>query len=156
VQSGDGHCPGWCWNPAVTWLRAPGLLFTPWVLKGYSRWSAHHCPGWRYVGQSARCIVRGKVYRAGRRPSFGESRQSSRLVGKLCESGDVLIQEIPLPQVSRHDLIAIPAAGAYQLSMSSNYNLATRPVVLWLEPGSLEVFQPREYPENSRWWTAEG
>ena len=87
---------------------------------------------------------------------FGESRQNSRLVGKLCESGDVLIQEIPLPQVSRHDLIAIPASGAYQLSMSSNYNLATRPAVLWLEPGSVEVLQPREHPENSRWWTAEG
>ncbi len=82
-----------------------------------------------------------------------EGTQISRLVGKFCESGDVLIPEIKLPQVSRHDLMAIPAAGAYQLSMSSNYNFAARPTVLWLEPGKVKVMQYRESPEDNRWWT---
>jgi diaminopimelate decarboxylase len=44
-----------------------------------------------------------------------------RVVGKYCESGDVLIPNIALPEVVRGDLIAIPTSGAYQLSMSSNY-----------------------------------
>ncbi len=76
----------------------------------------------------------------------------SRVVGKFCESGDVLIPEIDLPHVSRSDFLAIPVAGAYQLSMSSNYNFATRPCVLWLEPGRVEVLQEREHPDQCQWW----
>jgi diaminopimelate decarboxylase len=76
-----------------------------------------------------------------------------RLVGKFCESGDVLINEVSLPEMHRGDLIAMPAAGAYQLSMSSNYNFATRPPVLWLEEGQVEVLQRRESPSDPCWWT---
>ena len=48
----------------------------------------------------------------------------------------------------------MPAAGAYQLSMSSNYNFATRPPVLWLEEGaSRECSQRRESPSDPCWWT---
>ena len=85
-----------------------------------------------------------------------EANHLSQVVGKFCESGDVLIPEISLPAVSRGDLLAIPAAGAYQLSMSSNYNLASRPTVLWLESGKVEVMQAREYPEDIPWWVAKG
>ena len=73
-------------------------------------------------------------------------------MGKYCESGDVLIPEVELPEVKRGDLIAVPSAGAYQLSMSSNYNMASRPAVLWLEPGKVEVLQKREDPSESGWW----
>lgn len=78
--------------------------------------------------------------------------QKSRLVGKFCESGDVLITELMLPQVSRHDLVAIAVAGAYQLSMSSNYNFASRPPALWIEQGKVEVMQYRENPQDCGWW----
>jgi len=84
---------------------------------------------------------------------LASDKQKTRLVGKFCESGDVLIPEIDLPGVSRSDLIAIPVAGAYQLSMSSNYNFAARPQVLWLEHGSVEVMQQREQPDQCQWWT---
>jgi diaminopimelate decarboxylase len=76
----------------------------------------------------------------------------AHLVGKFCESGDELIPEVWLPEVQRGDLLVMPVAGAYQLSMASNYNLAPRPAVLWLEPGSVEVLQQREKPEESGWW----
>lgn len=78
-----------------------------------------------------------------------------RLVGKFCESGDVLITSVKLPPVHRGDLIVMPAAGAYQLSMSSNYNLADRPAVLLLEDGDIDVLQRREHPQDSPWWTME-
>jgi len=78
------------------------------------------------------------------------------VVGKYCESGDVLIPEILLPEVKRGDLLAIPVSGAYQLSMASNYNLAARPAVIRLEQGHYEVLQPRDDPTESRWWTFEG
>lgn len=77
----------------------------------------------------------------------------TRVVGKFCETGDVLIDEVDLPRVSRGDILAIPVSGAYQLSMSSNYNFATRPAVLWLEDGKVEVMQERERPEESKWWS---
>lgn len=76
----------------------------------------------------------------------------ARIVGKFCESGDELIAETWLPEVERGDHLVVPAAGAYQLSMSSNYNLAPRPAVLWVEQGKVEVLQRREYPEESAWW----
>lgn len=42
--------------------------------------------------------------------------------GPYCESGDVLIEDLPMPEMQPGELIAVPASGAYQLSMSSNYN----------------------------------
>lgn len=77
---------------------------------------------------------------------------TTRLVGRFCESGDELIHSIPMPRLKRGDLIAIPVSGAYQLSMASNYNLADRPCVLWLEDGGVDVLQKREHAAASDWW----
>lgn len=77
--------------------------------------------------------------------------QTIQIAGKYCESGDVLIPEIRLQPMERGDQLAIPAAGAYHLSMSSNYNFAPRPAVLWLENGAIEVLQPREQPHERGW-----
>jgi diaminopimelate decarboxylase len=66
------------------------------------------------------------------------------LAGPYCESGDVLAMDMALPKVEPGDLIAIPVSGAYQLSMSSNYNGACRPAVLWLADGQAQVIQERE------------
>ena len=60
------------------------------------------------------------------------------LAGTFCEGGDVLIEDLPMPDVGPGELIAVPVSGAYQLSMASNYNGATRPAVLWLEASRLE------------------
>lgn len=76
------------------------------------------------------------------------------LVGKFCESGDFLIEDMLLPPVARGDLLAVPVSGAYQLSMASNYNLAERPAVLWLEEGEIEVLQPHEDILSAAWWNS--
>ena len=83
---------------------------------------------------------------------LAEPAQRVRLVGKFCESGDVLIPEVELPPFQRGDRIVLPVAGAYQLSMASNYNLAPRPAVLWLETGEVQVLQMREDLAGSGWW----
>lgn len=76
-----------------------------------------------------------------------------RVVGKFCESGDQLIEATQLPLPLRDQHLAIPVSGAYQLSMASNYNLAPRPAVLWLEPNNtLILLQARENPEILSWW----
>lgn len=66
------------------------------------------------------------------------------LAGPYCESGDVLIEALPLPDVVPGELIAVPASGAYQLSMGSNYNGARKPAVLWLRDRQAHVIQRRE------------
>ncbi|HSL28874.1 MAG TPA: hypothetical protein VK900_06700, partial [Anaerolineales bacterium] len=64
--------------------------------------------------------------------------------GPYCESGDVLIEDLPMPRVEEGELIAIPVAGAYHLSMASNYNGARRPAVIWLEEGQAKLIIARE------------
>jgi diaminopimelate decarboxylase len=70
------------------------------------------------------------------------------MAGPYCESADVLIEALPFPEVREGDLIAVPVSGAYQLSMSSNYNGARRPAVIWLESGRASLIQQRETPED--------
>jgi diaminopimelate decarboxylase len=66
------------------------------------------------------------------------------IAGKYCESGDVLIRDIALPQPQAGDLLAIPMAGAYTLSMASNYNLSLRPAVVMISEGGPRLIQRRE------------
>jgi diaminopimelate decarboxylase/diaminopimelate epimerase len=68
--------------------------------------------------------------------------------GPYCESGDVLIEDLPFAAVGAGELVAIPLSGAYHLSMASNYNGALRPAVLWLEDGSATLIQERETPAD--------
>ena len=70
------------------------------------------------------------------------------IAGPFCESGDILIEQIPLRAVEENELIAIPVSGAYHLSMSSNYNGARRPAVLLLENGQAHVIRRREMVED--------
>ncbi len=66
------------------------------------------------------------------------------VAGPYCESGDIVIEDLPMPKVEEGELIAIPVAGAYHLSMSSNYNGARRPAVLMLEEGNAKLIVRRE------------
>lgn len=77
-----------------------------------------------------------------------ERSESISIAGPYCESGDVVIEDLPMPRLREGELIAIPAAGAYHLSMSSNYNGARKPAVLWLEDGSARVMMRRETIED--------
>ena len=67
-----------------------------------------------------------------------------RIVGKHCESGDVLVQEAHLPSVEVGDLVCLPAAGAYGISMASNYNGVTRPAVVFVDGGTARLVTRRE------------
>jgi diaminopimelate decarboxylase len=70
------------------------------------------------------------------------------IAGPFCESGDVLIQAVDLPLAAPGDLLAVPVAGAYQLSMSSNYNAALRPVVVFIDGPEVKLVQRREVFED--------
>jgi diaminopimelate decarboxylase len=64
--------------------------------------------------------------------------------GKHCESGDVLIEGVRLPKPRRGDLLAVPATGAYTLSMGSNYNAVPRPAAVLVADGHARVIRSRE------------
>jgi diaminopimelate decarboxylase len=64
--------------------------------------------------------------------------------GPYCESGDILIESLDMPEIREGEVIAVPVSGAYQVSMSSNYNGARRPAVLWLEAGKAQIIRERE------------
>ena len=70
---------------------------------------------------------------------------SSRLVGKHCETGDIVIRDIQLQSdIAPGDLIATPATGAYGRSMASNYNHVPRPPVVAVKDGKARVIVRRE------------
>ena len=73
----------------------------------------------------------------------------SRVVGKHCESGDVVVRDEFLPEdLGGGDLLAVPGTGAYCRSMASNYNQLPRPGVVAVRDGSATVLVRRETPED--------
>ena len=64
--------------------------------------------------------------------------------GKHCESGDVMIHDLPLPEPRRGDLLAVPGTGAYTLAMASNYNSVPRPAAVLVEDGKARIIRRRE------------
>ena len=93
------------------------------------------------MSDNPRPILYGADYTAAlasRAPSEGVR---TRIVGKHCESGDIIIRDIDLPaDIAGGDLLAVPAVGAYGYSMASNYNMLTKPGVLAVEDGSARWF----------------
>ena len=70
---------------------------------------------------------------------------SSRIVGKHCETGDIVIREVELERdIVPGDLLATPATGAYGRSMATNYNHVPRPPVIAVKDGKARVILRRE------------
>ncbi len=89
-----------------------------------------------YEAFLARAVDAGRPFRA-------------RVVGKHCESGDVLVADARLPDSVRvGDILATPVTGAYGHSMASNYNRLGRPPVVFVRGGSARVVVRRETPED--------
>ena len=79
---------------------------------------------------------------------LAEAAETVNLVGKHCESGDVLLKDLNLPTTSSGDIVAVFATGAYNASMSSNYNRIPRPAAVVVNEGSAELVQKREQPDD--------
>ncbi|HZK57075.1 MAG TPA: diaminopimelate decarboxylase [Clostridia bacterium] len=66
------------------------------------------------------------------------------IAGKCCESGDILIWDLEVPQIESGDILAVFNTGAYNYSMSSNYNRLPRPAVVLISEGDARVIVERE------------
>lgn len=92
------------------------------------------------------------------RPALYQSRYEARLAnkaadspeevvsiaGKCCESGDMLIWDIALPRVQPGDILAVSCTGAYNYSMSMNYNRLPRPAMVLVKDGQADLIVERE------------
>jgi diaminopimelate decarboxylase len=70
------------------------------------------------------------------------------IAGKCCESGDILIWDIMLPELKPGELIAVYATGAYNYSMASNYNRQPRPAMVMIKDGIPRLSVRRETYED--------
>ncbi|MEI6185736.1 MAG: diaminopimelate decarboxylase [Dehalococcoidia bacterium] len=66
------------------------------------------------------------------------------IAGRYCESGDILIRDIAMPEVTAGDLVAIPVCGAYCVPMSSNYNMVPHPAIVMVSAGRSRIIRRRQ------------
>jgi diaminopimelate decarboxylase len=98
------------------------------------------------MSDNPRPVLYGSGYEAFLPRSVDAPRpRTTRIVGKHCESGDVLVQDARLPDdLSVGDVIATPVTGAYGHSMGSNYNKVLRPAVVFCRNGQARLVVRRE------------
>lgn len=92
-----------------------------------------------------RPMLYGAVYEpvVANRPTAPADR-TYRIVGKHCESGDILVADAHLPELAVGDVVCLPATGAYGVSMASNYNGQPRPAVVFVGGGTARLVTRRE------------
>jgi diaminopimelate decarboxylase len=98
------------------------------------------------MSDNPRPVLYGSGYEAFLPRAVGAERpQRVRVVGKHCESGDVLLFDAPVPvDLTVGDLLAVPVTGAYGHSMGSNYNKVPRPAVVFVADGQARLAVRRE------------
>ncbi|MGH8987755.1 MAG: diaminopimelate decarboxylase [Acidimicrobiales bacterium] len=102
------------------------------------------------MSDNPRPVLYGSGYEAFLPRSPGASRPKAvRIVGKHCETGDVLVDEAHVPaDLAVGDVLATPVTGAYGYSMASNYNKVPRPAVVFVREGEATVVIRRETVED--------
>jgi diaminopimelate decarboxylase len=102
-------------------------------------------------------LLRPALYQARHRflpVRAGAAAEPTELVGPICESTDVLADGVDLPDLAPGDLVAILDAGAYGMTMASNYNSQPRPPEIVVEHGAARVSRRRETWEDQLAWEA--
>ncbi|MDA8267576.1 MAG: diaminopimelate decarboxylase [Actinomycetota bacterium] len=102
------------------------------------------------MSDNPRPVLYGSGYEAFLpRAAGAERRRAVRLVGKHCESGDVLVADARVPDdLAVGDVVATPVTGAYGYSMASNYNKVPRPAVVFVSGGRARVVVRRETDDD--------
>ena len=102
------------------------------------------------MSDNPRPVLYGSGYETFLPRTVGADRpRTVRVVGKHCESGDLLVREGRVPEdLAVGDLLATPVTGAYGHSMGSNYNKVLRPPVVFVRDGSSRMVVRRETPED--------
>lgn len=100
------------------------------------------------MSDNPRPMLYDAVYEASVADRFGAPGEPATVVGKHCESGDVLIRRTRLPDVEPGDVLVTPVTGAYGHAMASNYNGVRRPPVVFCAAGEARAVVRRETYED--------
>ena len=100
------------------------------------------------MSDNPRPMLYDAVYEARVADRFGAPGEPATVVGKHCESGDVLVRRTRLPEVEPGDVLVTPVTGAYGHAMASNYNGVRRPPVVFCAGGEARVVVRRETYED--------
>ena len=100
------------------------------------------------MSDNPRPMLYDAVYDAEVADRFGEAGEPATVVGKHCESGDVLVRRTRLPEVEPGDVLVTPVTGAYGHAMASNYNGLRRPPVVFCGGGEARAVVRRETYED--------
>jgi diaminopimelate decarboxylase len=100
------------------------------------------------MSDNPRPMLYDAAYEACVADRFGEEGEPATVVGKHCESGDVLIRRTRLPEAQPGDVLVTPVTGAYGHAMASNYNGIRRPPVVFCAGGEARAVVRRETYEE--------
>ncbi|MCL1819364.1 MAG: diaminopimelate decarboxylase [Oscillospiraceae bacterium] len=143
--------------PLPELVLEPGRSITaPAGLTVYTIGSVKHIPGVNtYVAVDGGMTdnPRHALYGASYEPIMPErpnapATQNVIIAGRLCESGDIITRNAPLPDVKTGDLLGIQATGAYNFSMASNYNRVPRPPIVIVYKGKSRIAVRRQTYED--------
>ena len=81
------------------------------------------------------------------KPDF-ELSQNVTIAGRFCESGDILIKDINLPEIEEGDILCVFNTGAYNYSMASNYNRVQKPAMVLVNNSQSDIIVNRETLED--------
>jgi diaminopimelate decarboxylase len=100
------------------------------------------------MSDNLRPMLYGAAYDAALADRIGAGGSACTVVGKHCESGDVLVRDVELPDPRPGDVLVTPATGAYGHAMANNYNGVPRPPVIFCSGGDARVVVRRETYED--------
>jgi diaminopimelate decarboxylase len=100
------------------------------------------------MSDNLRPMLYGAAYDAALVARMGDSGGVCTVVGKHCESGDVLVRDVRLPDPRPGDVVVTPVTGAYGHAMANNYNGVPRPPVIFCSGGDARVVVRRETYED--------
>jgi diaminopimelate decarboxylase len=100
------------------------------------------------MSDNMRPILYGASYEAALAGRMGDGGVTCTVVGKHCESGDVLVRDAALPDPQPGDVLVTPVTGAYGYAMANNYNGVPRPPVIFCSGGDARMVVRRETYEE--------
>ena len=75
---------------------------------------------------------------------ISDKKEKVTVAGRFCESGDILIKDIEIPELEEGDILCVYNTGAYNYSMASNYNRVTKPAMVLVNDSESEIIIQRE------------
>jgi diaminopimelate decarboxylase len=100
------------------------------------------------MSDNLRPMLYGAAYEAAIADRVGGDGEPCQVVGKHCESGDVLVRDVRLPAPRRGDVLVVPVTGAYGHALANNYNGVPRPPVVLCADGTARLAVRRETYED--------